>query len=857
MFAARERALAAGCRGRLGTRLRALFFCFVVWTTADAGGSAETTLVVVNAASPLSQFVANEYLRLRGIPGTHLLRLDDVPSIGTLPINEFRHNVWQPIHNYLREHRLEGEIDLIVYSADFPYGVDFNSDVKSHKLPRHRYRGHVASLTGLTYFAHRVAAGDVGYLGTNYAFREFAGPIRRAPRSSAAAVRLGEKELKRLRKQAAAALREKDYTLALEGYRRLIDIQPEVAEHWYNLARVEAAAGQAEQALATLTEAVERGWVNSLLTKRDRKLAGLRELPGFHALLQRMETAYGPFEITHGFRHRYVWSNSDLAFWEPDDALNQYYLSMLLAYTGVRGNSIPEIGEYLSRAVASDGTAPEGTVYLLENSNVRSVTRQPLFPTTVAELARRDRKAAILGRGDKGQNGIIPMSRDDVIGAVVGTQRFDWKKSHSQMLPGAIAESLTSYGGHFDKASQTKLTAFLRHGAAGSSGAVAEPFSFQEKFPVPLLHVYYADGCSLAEAYYQSVQAPYQLIIVGDPLARPFARFAQVGLQAPDPAMAWSGVVTIDPKLQPAEGTALETVELWIDGQHLASAPAGKPLVWDTRTVEDGGHELRIVAVEDSPIETRSAYRTAISVFNRDRRITVEQSPAEVRYEQAVEITGHAPGAKVVELRRGHQLLAAADLQDGRWQLSVPASVLGMGEVMLQVRAVFLDGQGVRSAPLAIRVSEPTRLPAAAIRQPDSPGLLALVQDAQGGVRELQIDKLGGRLKALEHGGPPPARIRMRGYLKVEQSGTYQLALRSKGRLQLRLHHQLLLDEQISPGDAEAFVALGLEAGWHPLEIELEPDGRKPSLRVVLAGQTAPALLAASNLGHHAAAVAD
>jgi len=58
---------------------------------------------------------------------------------------------------------------------------------------------------------------------------------------------------------------------------------------------------------------------------------------------------------------------------------------------------------------------------------------------------------------------------------------------------------------------------------------VQEPYSLQSKFPVPFLHGYYADGCSLAEAFYQSVLRPYQLIVVGDPLARPFARFAKVG----------------------------------------------------------------------------------------------------------------------------------------------------------------------------------------------------------------------------------------------------------------------------------------------------------------------------------------
>jgi hypothetical protein len=260
------------------------------------------------------------------------------------------------------------------------------------------------------------------------------------------------------------------------------------------------------------------------------------------------------------------------------------------------------------------------------------------------------------------------------------------------------------------------------------------------------------------------------------------------------------------------------------------------------------------VAVEDSPIETRSVYRTAISVFNRDRRIVVERAPDRVRYGQAVEITGRAPGAETVELRRGHQLLAVGDLQDGRWRVSVPASVLGMGEVRVQLRAVFAGGRGVRSDALAIRVGEPARLPAAVMRPPEVPGLLAHVRDAQGGVRELQIEKLDGRLKVLEKREPAPVRIQLQGYLKVEHAGTYQLALRSHGRLRLRLHDKPLLDTQILPGEAGAFVALGLEAGWHPLTIELEPAGRQPSLRVALAGRTVPALLAAPNLAHDAAA---
>ena len=62
---------------------------------------------------------------------------------------------------------------------------------------------------------------------------------------------------------------------------------------------------------------------------------------------------------------------------------------------------------------------------------------------------------------------------------------------------------------------------------------MAEPLNFWQKFPVPAMHVHYAAGCSLAEAFYQSLAGPWQTLVVGDPLARPYARFATVALRAP------------------------------------------------------------------------------------------------------------------------------------------------------------------------------------------------------------------------------------------------------------------------------------------------------------------------------------
>ena len=103
-----------------------------------------------------------------------------------------------------------------------------------------------------------------------------------------------------------------------------------------------------------------------------------------------------------------------------------------------------------------------------------------------------------------------------------------WRNSASRkalFVPGAIADSLTSFGGViFGTNSQTNLLAFINAGAAGSYGTVAEPGNDTQKFPNPQVYFYQARGFSLAESYYQSVNVPYLGLMVAEPLAAPFAQ---------------------------------------------------------------------------------------------------------------------------------------------------------------------------------------------------------------------------------------------------------------------------------------------------------------------------------------------
>jgi hypothetical protein len=68
------------------------------------------------------------------------------------------------------------------------------------------------------------------------------------------------------------------------------------------------------------------------------------------------------------------------------------------------------------------------------------------------------------------------------------------------------------------------LLVFLNAGASGSYGTVVEPCNYIQKFPSPQDYFYQARGFSLAECYYMSLANPYQGLIVGEPLAAPFAR---------------------------------------------------------------------------------------------------------------------------------------------------------------------------------------------------------------------------------------------------------------------------------------------------------------------------------------------
>jgi len=828
---------------RLATGGFALVVAVLAIRLASAGGGPERTLLVVNGDSSLSLFVANEYVRLRRLSANHVCYLRGIPRPDVISADSFRTHIWAPIREHLEREGLADAIDTIAYSVDFPYAVNFKADLdadpKATEIPANLKKFPVGSLTGMTYFAHRVANRDTVYQSL------FANDYYRRPPGGGRYGRMWKEE-QRLQAEALDAVRTRKYQKALEAFEPLLARYDGDWQTWVAFGLALAESGRAEEARSAAAAAVRRGLVDLDRLERGALKDAVHEAGFLEAWKEEARVA----------KERGAPVGLGFAC-DPRGGPHRYFLSTCLGYTGIRGNTVPEVLALLRRSAAADGTQPAGTVYLMVNKDIRSRTRQPTFEATVRALASLGRAAEILEAGRDGQDGKIPAGKPDVLGLVAGTAGFGWPRSKSAFTPGAIAEHLTSFGAAFRTAGQTKAIEFLRHGACGTSGTVVEPYAIAEKFPHPFLHVYYAEGCSLAEAFYQSVHGPYQLLILGDPLLQPFARFAEVTLAAPARSRPWRGAVEVRATVKPVAGRRTARLELWVDGRQVATGPPGSSLAWDTRTVCDGHHRLRLVAVDDSRVGTRSGTVEWFRVENTGRSVALEVRGGKTSLERAIRLEGQAPGAERVEVVQGGRVVAGTRVQGGRWKTEVPAARLGIGTVSLQARARSGHQVVATSAPATATIEAPERLDPRPASGPRLDGLHGELLDEKGRPRQVLLATLDDdrgrsvRRDLSQLGVKRVKKLVVGGEFQVTLPGLHQLALSASGDLALSIDGKSVALDRSAGADRPLFVPLDLSEGWHAIAIAIAfASPGAPELVAHLSGASVAEPLAGARVRH-------
>jgi len=253
----------------------------------------------------------------------------------------------------------------------------------------------------------------------------------------------------------------------------------------------------------------------------------------------------------------YAFSEMPFAQAAPLTAPTNAFLAFMLT-----ASNIVEAQTILARGVASDSTFPTQTVYLARTTDVARSVRYLEFDESLFNVRVRG-----------GYSMVKTNSNSTAFTNSLGLQtgRATLTLPATAFVPGAMGDSLTSAAGYlFEATGQTPLLAFLSAGAAGSYGAVIEPCNYVEKFPHPLAYFYQARGFSLAEAYYQSLQNPYQGLLVGEPLSAPFARHGSAQWLVPDDG----GIISGQAPLQLAFTAAatnlpMDQVDLFLDGRYL------------------------------------------------------------------------------------------------------------------------------------------------------------------------------------------------------------------------------------------------------------------------------------------------
>ncbi len=812
---------------------------------AFAAGGPENVLVVVNADSWASVAVANSYIAERGIPQTNIVYLNDIPSFERVGVEVFREKILQPAVIAAEKRGIARQVDYVFYSADFPTAIDVSADTAGKQFPK--VITQPASITGLTFFYQFTLSKNSAYLGMNgnFYFRQRAQAAASAPwpedemKQYQTATRTlqdfgakaEQQRLLREKEEAAAKsagrvpfIELPDATtgtkelaamrLALSTLLDLKQKHPEHTELLYNLACLRALIGEPDAAVEHLREAVEHGWWDIGHAQRDVDLRSLQGRADFKLLGARVKDIAFDLWPTSGFRSSVGWMPTGQPT-QPEKGL-RYLLPVVLAHTSGLGLSVAESIANLHRSIGADGSRPGGTVYFMENTDVRSTTRE-------WGNARAAEKLKSIGIAASVEQGVLPVGKKDVAGALVGAATFDWAKSGSTILPGAICEHLTSFGGALNEDSgQTPLTAFLRAGAAGASGTVTEPYAVQPKFPTPFLHWHYAQGCTLAEAFYQSVAAPYQLLIVGDGLCAPWKRRILPNAAELSANMVVKGELSLTPTAESSDGIAIGVFELSLDGRRVAAAKLGDPLVFNTTLAPDGPHQLVLTAIGNDALASNGRLVVPIVVKNRESEIRLTGPSGDWEWDKPLEFQISAPGANGVALVHNLRPIASAPGSGGK--VSIDPKVLGQGPVRIIAAAVYPDKKEAW-AITDIRIIPPKLIPASA---------LASGQTLQPGVRVTPAGLPGTAVEnttgdwLTKAGVARDGEFSVDGWFTVERDDTYQFQLQGPEKLSITVDGKPL---DWPRGKEWWFVPAALAKGLHHVRIEGKASG-EPKLDV-------------------------
>ena len=364
--------------------------------------------------------------------------------------------------------------------------------------------------------------------------------------------------------------------------------------------------------------------------------------------------------------------------------------AMLLAHTGARGLEPDEAFQCLEKAALPVSNPWKNGAFLLHtNSDLRSKMRGWQFADAAAELVSLGAQAFITNAP--------PAAGANVLGFMTGAAHP--APPVCAFASGAYADHCTSFAGRFDGSDQIKLTAWLRGGAAASSGTVVEPYSIWTKFPNARYFAHQVRGCSALECFALSVRCPFQLLPVGDPLAAPGAPplAARLVMRAEGPRL------TALLKLSGAATNATPRYSFFIDGREVEHLSAKPGIQFELAKLPDGYHRLLGVATIGDSIRftAQAGDGVVVNTGGNMPALSGVAAGARVAGDAALNLRITAPAtAREVGLVQNERLLARGPERN----LTLDPARLGAGPVEVQAIAWYAEGPPSRGEPVAFEI---------------------------------------------------------------------------------------------------------------------------------------------------------
>jgi uncharacterized protein (TIGR03790 family) len=304
----------------------------------------------------------------------------------------------------------------------------------------------------------------------------------------------------------------------------------------------------------------------------------------------------------------YAYSEMPFSQAAPNTATTNSYLAMMLTDTNLAAAE-----NTLFRGVASDESYPTQTVYLAKTGDSARNVRFIEFDNSVFENQ-------VLGNYAVTRIDTDSTAFTNLFGLMTGLSNFSLYTN--AFVPGALADSLTSYGGFIlEYSGQTPALAFLEAGADASYGTIIEPCNYTQKFPDPVDYFYLARGFSVAEAYYQSVLNPFQGLFVGEPLAAPFANPGSANWSSLANGTVLSGQPTLSPTFTAAAtNLPLAQADLYVDGTFFQTMTNLPPAPGNVLTVILNGNTINYTVQTNDTLATATA--GLVNALNTESNVT-------------------------------------------------------------------------------------------------------------------------------------------------------------------------------------------------------------------------------------------